>query len=144
MSCVLIIDDDDLVRDIVKTALLSGGHDVVLALDGRDGVRQFKDRRIDLVVCDVFMPNQDGIETLRELRRINASVPIVMMTGGGTMAKTEADNCPDVDFLRMTVLLGATKTIAKPFDVDELLALVQRCIGSRTQVNASGSMAGRQ
>jgi CheY-like chemotaxis protein len=144
MSCVLIIDDDDLVREIVKAMLVSEGHEVVLALDGQDGIRQFNNRRIDLVVCDVFMPNQDGIETLRELRRMNAGLPIVMMTGGATATQTETHNCPDVDFLRMTVLLGATKTIAKPFEVDELVALVQRCLGSRTQASAAGSIAGCQ
>ena len=118
MSCVLIIDDDDLVRDVVKAVLELDGHEVVVALDGQDGIRQFQDRRIDLVVCDVFMPNRDGIETLRELRRMNAGLPIVMMTGGTTETQTEMSNSPDVDFLRMTLLLGATKTIAKPFDVD--------------------------
>jgi len=130
MSCVLVIDDDELVREVVQTVLLSDGHEVVLALNGQDGIQQYKSQRIDLVVCDVFMPNGDGIETLRELRRMNASLPILMMTGGATMVQAEPRRSPDVDFLRMTMLLGATKTIAKPFNVDELLSLVHRCLVS--------------
>lgn len=140
MSCVLVIDDDDLVREVVQTMLVSKGHKVVLALDGQDGIRQYKNQRIDLVVCDVFMPNSDGIETLRELRRMDASLPILMMTGGATTVQAEPHRFPDADFLRMTLLLGATRTIAKPFDVDELSALVQ-CLVSAPPSYTAGSAA---
>lgn len=130
MSCVLVIDDDDLVREVVEAALASQGHEVILALDGRDGVEQFKKRRFDLVVCDVFMPNHDGIETLRDLRTINPDLPILMMTGGAAVTHANGGEPADADFLRMSRLLGATSTIAKPFRLEELLDLVQRCLES--------------
>src|SRR5882672_6361100 len=128
MARILVIDDDDLIRGTVQTILASDGHEPVLAVDGEDGVRQFRRQRFDLVLCDVFMPHKEGLETVREIRQLSAGTPIISMTGG--IPATDGDGRLDPDFLRMSGALGATRTIAKPFRPRELLALVRECLGS--------------
>ena len=60
----------------------------------RRALRQFQRQPCDLVVCDIFMPNKDGIATLRELRRLDAALPVITMTGGSPSARTETAPLP--------------------------------------------------
>jgi DNA-binding response OmpR family regulator len=119
MALVLVIDDEEEVRRVVEVMLKNAGHDVVLAVDGNDGLRQFRQRHFDLVICDVFMPNKEGIATLQELRRLNSTVPVIMMSG---VAPTTAD------YLAMARSLGATRTIQKPFRYSQLRRVVEECL----------------
>ena len=127
MAHILVIDDDELVRSTVRAMLESGGHETVLAVDGEDGLRQFQRQAFDLVLCDVFMPRKEGLETVREIRQISRDTPIISMTG--SLPASEGGRL-DPDFLRMSGALGATRTIAKPFRPRELLALVKECLGT--------------
>jgi CheY-like chemotaxis protein len=128
MARILVIDDDESVRTTVEAMLRFGGHDVALAVDGLHGLEQFEGRHFDLVLCDVFMPNKEGLETVRELRQLAPTVPIVSMTGS---IAPDAGGQPDPDFLRMATELGATAVITKPFRLQDLLALVDQCLGAR-------------
>jgi CheY-like chemotaxis protein len=137
MARILIIDDNKLLRETVEAILSSVGYEVVLAVDGDHGVRLFREQHFDLVLCDVFMPKKDGMETIRELRDLSADTPIVSMTGG--VARTSSAGDPaEPDFLRMTNAFGATQTIAKPFSRERLLAVVRQCLelGSEPAGNA--------
>ena len=125
MARILIIDDDELLRETVEAMLLSGGHKAVSAVDGEHGIRRFQEERFDLVLCDVFMPQKEGLETMRELRELSAVTPIISMTGSIASSGTGQ---LDPDFLRMTAEFGATRTIVKPFKAADLLALVQQCL----------------
>ena len=100
-----------------------------MAVDGDDGVLQFREQPFDLVLCDVFMPNKEGLETVREIRQLSAATPIISMTGSVATALDSSGGL-DPDFLRMAGAFGATRTIAKPFKTAELLALVQECLGA--------------
>jgi CheY-like chemotaxis protein len=125
MARILVIDDDELVRGTMQAMLQSDGHEAVLAVDGDDGIRQFQQQSFDLVLCDVFMPHKEGLETVREIRQLSAGIPIISMTG----SLPAGDSDPmDPDFLRMSSMLGATRTLAKPFRPRELLALVKECL----------------
>jgi len=111
--------------------LRMGGHEVTLAIDGADGLQQFQRQTFDLVIADIFMPNKEGFETLRELRQLTAQTPIISMTGsfpgphrGGELVNT--------DYLRMAQVFGATRTISKPFSHRDLLALVDECLGGQS------------
>ena len=126
MARILVIDDDDLIRGTVQTILASDGHEPVLAVDGEDGIRQFRRQPFDLVLCDVFMPHKDGLGTVREIRQLSAGTPIISMTG--SIPTTDGGRL-DPDFLRMSGALGAMRTIAKPFRPHALLALVRECLG---------------
>ena len=127
MARILVIDDDDLIRGTVQSILALGRHDSVLAVDGEDGVRKFRRQQFDLVLCDVFMPHKEGLETVREIRQLSAGTPIISMTGS---IPTADGGRLDPDFLRMSGALRATRTIAKPFRPRELLALVRECLGA--------------
>jgi len=127
MARILVIDDDDLVRNTVQVMLETDGHEAVLAVDGEDGIRQFQRQPFDLVLCDVFMPQKEGLATVREIRQTSPDIPIISMTGS---APDSVAGGPDPDFLRMSSALGATRTLAKPFRPRELLALVKECLGT--------------
>ena len=130
MARILVIEDDELVRATVKRMLEDGGHAVDVAVDGNDGILRFRGAPFDLVISDVFMPNKNGIETLRELRQINTDVPIIMMSAGIPEAWRVA-GLTDEDYLRMTAVLGATRTLEKPFRPGQLLALVREVLANR-------------
>jgi two-component system, chemotaxis family, chemotaxis protein CheY len=124
---ILVIEDDELVRATLEQMLQTAGHDVDLAGDGEEGLRQFRESPVDLVLCDIFMPRKDGIATLRELRAICTDLPIIMMSGG-TPRPLRAGDPTDTDYLRMAKSLGATRTLMKPFDARKLVSLVRECL----------------
>src|SRR5215813_8805069 len=78
---ILIIDDYEPFRASVKDLLEATGYDVAVAVDGEDGIQQFQRQPFDLVLCDVFMPKKEGIETIRDLRQLSTGTPIISMTG---------------------------------------------------------------
>ncbi len=116
MATVLVIDDDDAVRMLLLRVLEDGGHTAVGAADGRDGVARFARSPTDVVITDIFMPNQEGLGTIIELKRDHPDLPIIAMTGGGSRAT--------LDVLPIAQALGARKTLRKPFTPDEVLAAV--------------------
>jgi two-component system, chemotaxis family, chemotaxis protein CheY len=120
MATVLIIDDDPLMRLTIKRILLSAEHEVLEACDGREGLEVFRARRPDLVITDIIMPNVEGIETIRELKRIAPATRIVAISGGGRVSNT--------DFLVIAKKLGADIVMAKPLRAAELLAAVGRLL----------------
>lgn len=115
MPHILLIDDDDQVRALIRAALQYAGHEVTEAANGREGIELFKRLRPDAVVCDLFMPVCEGMETIRELRTLS-QVGILAISG-----------CPfvfDADLLTIACRLGATAALAKPFRVSELIQVV--------------------
>ena len=125
MARILVIDGDRLVRETVGAMLAAGGHETVLAGGPADGVRHFRDRRFDLVICDLFMPTMErGFEAIAALRAISATTPIISMTGGASIADGKILGAEPLLELRPLHLIG------KPFRMQELLAMVQNCLGS--------------
>lgn len=114
---VLVIDDDAPLRKAIRRMLESAGHEVVEAADGRAGLEAFRAHAPDTVVTDIFMPQQEGIGTIRGIRALSPQVHIVAISGG--------DRTGNADVLRMAKLLGATATLAKPFQRQELIACVE-------------------
>jgi two-component system, chemotaxis family, chemotaxis protein CheY len=126
MARILVIDNEEDVRRVVDVMLKNAGHDTVLAVDGNDGLRQFQQQHFDLVICDVFMPDKEGIATLRDLRRLDSAVPIIMMSGGAPPVYFWG--ATHRDYLAMAKALGATWTIEKPFKYSRFIRLVQECL----------------
>ncbi len=120
MTRVLVIDDEDLVRLTLRQMLEDGGYDVVEAENGRDGVDRQRDHPADLVLTDIIMPEQEGIETIVQLRRVSPEVRILAISGGGRIR--------NMDFLKIAANVGAHGTLAKPFTRDELLHAVETCL----------------
>lgn len=114
---VLVIDDEDLVRDTLRRALESAGIEVVLAANGREGLKAFLANPTEVVVTDILMPEKEGIETIIELKREHPNVKIVAISGG--------DRASNTDFLEMAGMLGADRIMQKPFRPKELLATIE-------------------
>lgn len=122
MARVLVIDDDAGIRATIRTLLELHGFEVVLATGGSAGVRALRAEPYDLVIVDVFMPDMDGFETIRLLRKLRPAMPIIVVSGFG-VGKSSAP-----DFLGMATKLGADFSLAKPFTAVELLNCVSACV----------------
>jgi CheY-like chemotaxis protein len=120
MARILVVDDEDLVRLTLRQMLEAGGHEVVEAANGRQGVALEAELPFDLVVTDIIMPDQEGIETIVQLRRKNPLLKIVAISGGGRMK--------NMDFLKIAANVGADATLTKPFSTQELTEVVDRCL----------------
>lgn len=112
MARVLVIDDEDVVRDVVSDALREGGHQVMAVNHGKVGVAASSLAPFDLVITDILMPHMDGFDTIVALRERNPDVRILAISGGG-------DDDP-AGYLRAARLLGAQRTLEKPFRIEEL------------------------
>jgi DNA-binding NtrC family response regulator len=119
MARILVIDDEPDMRAILEKILKSAGHEVILATDGREGVEKYCTSPADLVITDLFMPNQEGLETIGELRRRFPEVAIIAMSG-----KTAA-----LTMLSIAQKFGAIGMLHKPFAADELIAAVEKALG---------------
>ena len=128
---VLVVDDDPGMRDMIRDWLTPGGYNLLYAESGKEGTKIFRRQRVDLVLLDVFMPDQDGIEVLMELRRIAKAPKVVMMSGGGVMKLDQV--------LKLAGKLGATETLPKPFTPIELTQTVHRLIGKGASTEAAAT-----
>jgi DNA-binding response OmpR family regulator len=115
---ILVIDDDHLVRYTVSKILSSYGYEVVTAADGKRGMIVLRDEHPDAVITDIIMPEQEGIDTIIQIRRERPGIKIIAISGGGRIR--------NIDFLEMAQSLGADEVIAKPFGADELLNRLTR------------------
>ena len=120
MATILLIDDDPLVAFTVERMLEGGGFTVIRAGDGEKGLRLLKEQKVDLIITDIIMPVKEGIETIREIREYDAKLPVIAVSGGG--------HGSGGNYLRMAQALGATEVLTKPFDQDDLLGAVKRCL----------------
>jgi two-component system, chemotaxis family, chemotaxis protein CheY len=112
VAFVLIIDDDSSIRRVLRGALERAGHRVDEARNGVEGMQCYRAAPADLVITDLFMPDQDGIETIQELRDEFPEARILAISGGavGTTTGTLTD----------AMLFGANATLAKPFTMQQL------------------------
>ena len=114
---VMIVDDSGIFRTVVKLALQKAGYGVVEAVDGKDAVGKLTGQKLNLIVCDVNMPNMDGLSFLRHLRGTGAYkfVPVIMLT-------TESQESKKAEGLAA----GARAWITKPFQPSTLVEAVNK------------------
>ncbi len=117
MQRILLIDDDAAIRGVARRILERAGYEVLEAGEGEAGIRLMRDAAVDLVLTDIYMPGQDGIATIRRLRREWPAVKIITMSGGLRAGPG--------DLNAVAAALGATRTLSKPFAKDELLEVVR-------------------
>jgi len=118
MPRILVIDDDEDICSVLETALASLGHTVLTATDGKEGMLRHRATPADLIITDMFMPNQEGVETIRLLRKEFPTLPIIAMSG-----RSSADV-----MLTVARRLGVVDVLQKPFTVTELIASVDRAL----------------
>lgn len=138
MPTILIIDDDHATRAALEMLLRQKKFGVFLAPDGPTGIRLIGSVRFDAVVIDMFMPGMDGLATIRELIKIDPTVPFIAISGYAFTDRRQG--APD--FLGMAIKLGATAALQKPFDVLDLLEAVNQALDVRQRRLADASEAG--
>lgn len=126
MSRILVIDDDELFIKLMVHALTQRGHEVDFALDGFEGSKKFDAIQYDAVVCDIVMPEQEGIKTITSMRRARPNVAIIAISGGLTKFGGKG-----LDVLEIASRLGADKTLTKPFQLSDLAKAVDEAIAAR-------------
>ncbi len=124
MSRILVVDDDVAVGSAVKLVLEQDGHTVVLANNGRAGVSAAESEPFDIVICDIFMPGMDGIESIHAFHQIKPDLPVIAMSG---FMFCDGQS-PAPDYLSLSTKLGAAFSLRKPFRPHELLKAVHECI----------------
>jgi DNA-binding response OmpR family regulator len=120
---ILVIDDDDLVRATIVAVLERADVDVSEASDGDVGMRLFEEGAHDVVITDILMPNREGIETIRDLRRSKEDVKIIAISGGGNIDKMQ--------LLDLAQKFGADRVLPKPFTPQQVLTTLDEVLAER-------------
>ena len=122
MAKIVVIDDEPGVLSVARLALEAAGHAVIAYPDGRGGIEYIKSEPADLLITDIFMPEMEGLETIRLARDLRSELPIIAISGvyieGG-------------DYLEIAEKFGAVATLRKPFRPSDLLDLVTRLLVRR-------------
>lgn len=121
MTKVLVIDDEDMVRLTLCQMLEVAGYVVTEASDGRKGVAMQAADPADIVLTDILMPGQEGIETIIQLRQLTPGVKVIAISGGARVN--------NVDLLEVARTMGADAVLAKPFTMRELIGALNDCLG---------------
>jgi two-component system cell cycle sensor histidine kinase/response regulator CckA len=117
---ILVADDEAGVRGFLRMVLEGGGYEVIEAANGKQAIQQVRAERVDILITDLVMPEQEGIETITTLRKESASIPIIAISGafGGS-------------YLKIAHQLGAQAALVKPVNADQLLTTVAELLKSR-------------
>lgn len=130
MASILVVDDEDQIRRLVCQTLAQAGYHVTEARDGKEALQQYRLVPADLVIMDILMPNQDGLETTVALRQESPDVKIIVITGGSDMIGI-------LNYLDVAKMMGAHRTLQKPFEMKALLETVQAELQTSSPVACS-------
>ena len=120
MSKILVIDDDKNIRSLLRDFLERDGYEVTEAENGKIGLRLLRENGADLVITDLIMPEKEGIETIREIRRDFSDVKIIAISGGGVVG-------PET-YLEMAKSMGAHRVFDKPFNLKEMSEAIRELL----------------
>ena len=119
MATIIVIDDEPGIRGLLRNVLEAAGHVVSDYADGRGAIEQIGRASPDLLITDIFMPEAEGLETIRRVRALQPEVPIIAISGVLSYGH---------DYLHIASQFGAAATLEKPFNAAELLAAVERLV----------------
>ena len=114
---ILIVDDDESIRDMLSIVLKDENYNVLTAEDGNRAITHLKKNKINLVISDIKMPDMDGIELLNYIKKKNEKIPVIMITG-------HASTNDAIEAMK----IGAEQYITKPFNIDELKVVIEKAI----------------
>jgi len=120
MPNILIIDDDNQFRTMLRKMVERNGYEVIEASDGKEGIELYRKNPTDLIITDLIMPEKDGIETIQELKKDFPDIKIIAISGGGRLGPQ--------DYLHLAKMLGAQRTLTKPIELDELLKAIEELL----------------
>ena len=122
MALILLIDDDGFYRGLIERALTDAGHDVVAVQNAVQGIASYQDRRPDLVITDMRMPNIGGAEVIRSLRKMDAQARIIAVSGGA--------NFYDIDLFKLAKEAGADAILRKLDPMERVVIEVNTLLGA--------------
>ena len=114
---ILVVDDEESIRDLLRLVLTGEGYSVVTANDGEEAIEHLEAQRFNLVITDLVMPKVNGIEVLRAAKRLDPNYPVIVITG-----------YPSVETVTELVRLGAGDYLTKPFNVDVVIVTVAKLL----------------
>lgn len=119
LAKILVIDDEQGIRNLLDTLLRRKGYDVILSANGQKGLELFRRERPDVIVLDLKMPGMDGLTVLQQIRSLDPKKPVIVLTGTGT---AEAE--------QKVRALGATEYVEKEFSLHRLGASLKRLLSA--------------
>lgn len=122
MSKILVVDDEDSVRNMIKLILVREGYDVVEAINGEDALSKAQSDSFDLMITDLVMPEVNGIDLILKIKTACKNMPVLAISGGGGITGR-------FDYLPVAKLIGAGNILRKPFDMNELKQVVKDLVG---------------
>src|SRR5690242_9030675 len=125
---ILVVDDEEAIREVVSTLLQAQGYNCTVCPNGRAGLETFRNDTFDLVLSDIVMPEMDGLKLLSELRVLDPDVPVIMVTA-----------MHDISIALEAIRAGAYDYILKPFEKDQLHLSVRRALEHRALVLENGT-----
>ena len=131
MARVLVVDDEDELREMLAETVRSLGHEVLTAEDGEKGLHVYKQQEIDLVITDLKMPRMDGLTLLREIRLVKPDAVVLMITA-----------FPTIDSAVQAIKLGAYDYIIKPFKIEQIEVVVRRAVEKKRLMEQLGLFRG--
>lgn len=129
MCRILVIDDDKFVRTSIRAVLEGAGHDVYDSNDAEAGIAMQRTRPFDIAIVDLIMPNKEGLETIRELKRDFPGLAIIAISGGGDIVRK--------NYFQAAELFGASVSLEKPFGGDDLLAALDQALNKAHAVSTA-------
>ncbi len=124
MEQILIVEDDEVVRDYLVEILADFGYESVTAIDGDDGLKKFREYEFSMVLTDVRMPIMDGLSMLKKMRAEDPGIPIIVITG-----------YPTVDSAVESLVAGADYYLVKPINIDDLKVKIIKAFEKRRMIS---------
>jgi DNA-binding response OmpR family regulator len=116
MPGILLVEDDNELREMLKVSLVRHKFTVIDSSNGRDAIVHFKPSIVDLIVTDLIMPEEDGLKVIMKIRELKPSVKIIAISGGGKAGPGS--------YLNLAKVLGADAVFSKPFSINDLIAKI--------------------
>ena len=123
---ILVVDDEEYLREILGDSLKEEGYSIDTAEDGVEGLKKISAKTYDLVLLDIRMPRKDGLEVLHALKKSDPTLPVIIITG-----------LASIDEIKDAIKSGAFSVLKKPFDIEELLGLVEKALAKRRKAGLS-------
>jgi len=125
LTRILVVDDDALTRKLLRELLARDGYEVVEAADGSIAMTLLRMELPDLIITDLIMPNQEGLETIRQIRKDHPTLGIIAISGGGQIGPES--------YLAIAERLGASRTFSKPLDLNGMMAAIRQLLEEHAQ-----------
>jgi DNA-binding response OmpR family regulator len=123
---ILVIDDERQIREFLAYCLEREGHEVIALAEGSKAADVHLDEPVDLLITDLYMPNQDGLRTIQVLRSTSPGLPVIAISGGNIDARMSAQDSLE---LAAGIGVGATRVLSKPFGGRRLIEIARKMLG---------------